>query len=140
MKPPIVPRTTWGYRGVEQVRPGRFRATIGNHAWRSRYFSTTREAAEAYDREARRRYGKHGYFNFPKANERRVQPMDETVCHEGHARAAHVLSAGRPCRVLPPMQSPGANALRGSQEGADVTDAPAGYASSPSNFPPSGGS
>ena len=47
--------STWsksGYHGVDEPRPGRFRAVIGKHVWRSRYFSTAREAALAYDKEA----------------------------------------------------------------------------------------
>jgi len=36
----------WGFRGVEQVR-SRFRAVVGNKAWRSPYYATAREAAEA---------------------------------------------------------------------------------------------
>src|SRR5262249_31308612 len=79
----------WGYRGVEQVKPGRFRATLGNHAWRSGYFDTAREAAKAYDKEARRRYGKLGYFNFPRKGERRVKRADAAVGGHGHSRELH---------------------------------------------------
>jgi hypothetical protein len=81
--------TTWsrsGFRGVEQFR-GRFRAAIGDHAWRSAYFDTAREAAEAYDREARKRCGRLGFYNFPRPGERRVELIDEDVCSRGHERA-----------------------------------------------------
>ena len=63
-------RNKLGFRGVEQVRPGRFRAVVGkrkggNDVWRSPYFPTAREAAQAYDKDARRRYGELAYLNFP---------------------------------------------------------------------------
>jgi hypothetical protein len=80
----------WGFRGVEEVKPGRYRAKLGgDHIWRSRYFSTAREAAEAYDKQARRRYGKLGFYNFPRPGERRVRPADPDVCCHGHERALH---------------------------------------------------
>jgi hypothetical protein len=94
----------WGYRGVEQVR-GKFRAVLGNKAWRSAYFATAVEAAEAYDREARRRYGARAFFNFPHpgSSERRVEPMDDDVCRQGHERKLHTYYRpnGRPayCRA-----------------------------------------
>jgi hypothetical protein len=81
-------RNRWGYRGVEQVR-GKFRASLGDHAWRSPYFSTAREAAEAYDREARRRYGELAYLNFPRPGEQQVEPADEDFCRHGHERRLH---------------------------------------------------
>lgn len=93
--PPIVPlraealSVTWnrtGFRGVDQPQPGRFRAVIGNHAWRSPHFATAREAAMAYDKEARRRYGKLAGLNFPRRGERRVVRMDDDVCLRGHPR------------------------------------------------------
>ena len=79
----------WGYRGVEQIRPGRFRAVLGNKVWRSPYFSTVKQAARAYDKEARRRYGTRGFYNFPRPGERQVEPADEDFCHNGHERALH---------------------------------------------------
>jgi hypothetical protein len=77
----------WGFRGVEQVKPGRFRAVVGNHAnaWRSPYFATPHEAAAAYDREARRRYASP-YLNFPAAGEQRCEPGADDVCSQGHSR------------------------------------------------------
>jgi hypothetical protein len=99
-------RNKWGYRGVEQVRPGRFRAVVGkrrgsNDAWRSKYFSTPAEAAQAYDTEARRRYGDLAYLNFPRPGERQVEPADENFCRHGHERRLHTHYGpdGRPaCR------------------------------------------
>jgi hypothetical protein len=91
----------WGYRGVEEIR-GRFRAAIGDHAWRSRYFDTAREAAEAYDAEARQRYGKLAYLNFPRRGERQIKRADEDFCRHGHARELHTYYRpdGRPqCRL-----------------------------------------
>ena len=76
----------WGYRGIERIR-GRFRAVVGNKVWRSKYFDTAREAARAYDREARRRYGKLACLNFSRRGERRVVMMDDDVCLRGHSRA-----------------------------------------------------
>jgi hypothetical protein len=91
----------WGYRVIERIRD-RYRATIGAHAWRSPHFDTAIEAAEAYDREARRRYGEIAYLNFPRPGERRVELMDEDVCRQGHDRALHTYYRpdGRPgyCR------------------------------------------
>jgi hypothetical protein len=81
-------RTT--YRGVDEVKPGRFRATIGgDHPWRSQYFDTPREAARAYDRMARKIRGKLGFYNFPRPGERRVRPADPDRCCHGHSRAQH---------------------------------------------------
>jgi hypothetical protein len=84
--------TTWnksGFRGIEEIRPGRYRATAGDHSWRSPYFDTAAEAAAAYDREARRRYGRFAYLNFPRRGERKVEPADEDFCRHGHERALH---------------------------------------------------
>jgi len=84
--------TTWnrlGFRGVEEIRPGRYRATLGDHAWRSQYFSTAVEAAKAYDRKARKVYGKRAYLNFPKRGERQVRRADKDVCRQGHSRELH---------------------------------------------------
>jgi len=82
-------RNSTGYRGVDQARPGRFRAVIkgSKGVWRSRYFTTAAAAARAYDREARRRYGKLAYLNFPRSGEQRVVRMDDDVCLRGHERA-----------------------------------------------------
>jgi len=79
----------WGFRGVEQVR-NKFRAVLGKGGptvWRSPYFDSVAEAARAYDREARRRYGKLAYLNFPRSGEQRVVRMDDDVCLRGHDRA-----------------------------------------------------
>jgi len=78
----------WGFRGIEKVRD-KFRAVLGNKVWRSQYFDTVGEAAAAYDREARRRYGELAYLNFPKRGERKVEPIDEDYCAHGHSRALH---------------------------------------------------
>lgn len=105
-RPPIVPlraealSITWnrtGYRGVDEGRPGRFRAVVGGGKWRSRYFDTATAAARAYDREARRRYGKLAAFNFPRRGERKVVLMDTDVCLRGHDRArfTHFTPDGR---------------------------------------------
>jgi hypothetical protein len=85
-------RNKWGYRGVERVR-NKFRATLGNHAWRSQYFDTVREAAEAYDRAARKVYGELAYLNFPRRGEQQVEPIDEDFCAHGHARSLHTYYA-----------------------------------------------
>jgi hypothetical protein len=82
----------WGYRGIEEVRPGRFRAKLGggDHILRSKYFDTPREAAKAYDRMARKIYGARGFYNFPKQpGERKVKPIDEDFCRLGHARKSN---------------------------------------------------
>jgi hypothetical protein len=78
----------WGYRGVEEFR-GRFRASAGDHSWRSRYYASPVAAAKAYDAAARRRYGKLGFYNFPRPGERQVEPIDEDYCAYGHERALH---------------------------------------------------
>ena len=71
------------------IRPGRFRATLGDHSWRSPYYDSPVAAALAYDAEARRRYGEFACLNFPGPGERRVEPADEKYCREGHPRALH---------------------------------------------------
>jgi hypothetical protein len=92
----------WGYRGVERIR-GKFRAVLGDKVWRSQYFDTSREAAAAYDTEARRRYGELACLNFPRPGERRVVVMDDDVCLRGHDRArfTYFKPDGRPgyCRA-----------------------------------------
>src|SRR5262245_4608225 len=110
--------TTWnklGYRGIERVRD-RFRATIGDHSWRSPYFDTAREAAEAYDHEARRRYGELACLNFPRPGERQVEPADEDVCSQGHPRAlfTYYRPNGRPgyCRACNRLAQQRAKARR----------------------------
>jgi hypothetical protein len=89
-------------RADRDVRPGRFRATLGDHAWRSAYFSTAAAAAAAYDKQARKTYGELAFLNFPRRGERKVEPMDEDVCRQGHPRALFTYFApdGRPgyCR------------------------------------------
>jgi hypothetical protein len=81
-----------GFRGVEQIR-GRFRAALGDHAWRSQHFDTAREAAKAYDAMARKVYGARGFYNFPRRGERKVTPIDEDFCHHGHERRLHTYYA-----------------------------------------------
>lgn len=96
--------TTWnrtGFRGVEQVRD-KYRAALGNHDWRSRYFSTAAAAARAYDAMARKVYGARGFYNFPRTGEQQVTPADPDRCRHGHPRALFTYFApdGRPgyCR------------------------------------------
>src|SRR5262245_59709449 len=84
--------TTWnktGFRGVERVRD-KFRATLGDHSWRSPYYDSAVEAARAYDRKARQIYGRgFGYFNFPRKGESKVEPADPDRCRRGHDRSRH---------------------------------------------------
>ena len=79
-------RNRFGFRGVSEPKPGRFRAKVGNdqHAERSRYFSNPVEAAKAYDKMARKRYGKRAYLNFPDDGERHVQAATDGFCKRGH--------------------------------------------------------
>jgi hypothetical protein len=99
-------RNKWGYRGVEQVRD-KFRAVVGKRkggtdAWRSQYFDTPREAAMAYDVEARRRYSALAYLNFPRPGEQQVEPADDDFCRHGHERRLHTYYGrdGKPaCRL-----------------------------------------
>jgi hypothetical protein len=55
------------YRGVKPVRKGKFAARIGGEGF-GRWlgtFDTAGEAALAYDRQARKKYGKIAICNFP---------------------------------------------------------------------------
>jgi hypothetical protein len=86
-----------GFRGIEQVKPGRYRAKLGggDHPWRSKYFDTPREAARAYDRQARKVYGARGFYNFPRpgSGEKRVRPADPDQCCRGHERESNTYFA-----------------------------------------------
>ena len=90
-------RNKFGYRGVSEDRPGRFRASLGSaksgNLWRSKYYWSSFEAAVAYDKEARRRYGDHAYLNFPSPYEYKVQEASEGVCKNGHERSKHTYVA-----------------------------------------------
>src|SRR5262249_26131741 len=99
-----LPGTTWnstGFRGVEKVRD-RYRATIGDHAWRSAYYSSPAAAAKAYDRETRRRHGRHGFYNFPRVGEKKIRPADPDLCCRGPERAVYMRYRrdGRPAFCL----------------------------------------
>jgi hypothetical protein len=101
----------WKFRGVEKVRD-QFRATLGNHAWRSPYFDTAAEAAAAYDTMARKVYGERAFLNFAGPNEQQVMPADDVTCHHGHSRALHTYFRpnGKPgycrlCNKLAQMRS-----------------------------------
>jgi len=107
----------WGFRGVERIR-NRFRAVLGNKVWRSSYFETPREAAEAYDAEARRRYGECACLNCPRPGERGVKPMDADVCLRGHDRARFTyFHNGRPsyCRLCNKLAQQRAAARRAAR-------------------------
>src|SRR5262245_48892092 len=85
-------RVTWsssGYRGVSEVSPGsgRFRAVVGKGSkrpWRSKIYPSAELAGKAYDRRARKTYGRLACLNFPRSGERGVTPMDADFCLRGH--------------------------------------------------------
>jgi hypothetical protein len=57
-----------GYRGVERMPGGRYRAVIriGSVRIRSKHYDTAEEAARFYDREATRLHGEFAMLNFPE--------------------------------------------------------------------------
>src|SRR5262245_317766 len=83
-----VHRNRLGHRGIEEPRPGRFRAVLGGkRKWRSEYVNSPLAAARLYDAAARRRYGPSAYLNFAHRGENQVVAAEEDVCLRGHSRS-----------------------------------------------------
>jgi hypothetical protein len=83
-----VHRNKHGFRGVEMIRPGRFRAVLGGkRKLRSKYVNTPLAAARLYDAAARRRYRSNAYLNFARRGENQVVAAEENVCLRGHSRS-----------------------------------------------------
>jgi hypothetical protein len=57
-----------GYKGIERIRSGRFRARIGISGRNLHLgcFDTAEEAAKAYDEAARQHFGEFAHSNFPE--------------------------------------------------------------------------
>lgn len=98
-------RNRLGFRDVTEPKPGHFRARIGRepHIECSQYFSSPVETARAYDKMARKRYGKRAYLNFPDDGERHVQAAADGFCKRGHPinkTNSYVTPTGRRnCRI-----------------------------------------
>lgn len=78
-------RNKTGYRGVRRQRQGTFQASIQDDGLGT--FATAEEAARAFDREAKNRYGEFAVLNFPD----RIVTQDPDTLHA----AAPALGARR---------------------------------------------
>jgi hypothetical protein len=85
-----VTTSRFGFRGIVEHN-GKFRARIHRGSGQSRaqslgYFETAEQAALAYDRAARKEYGRLAALNFPLDGERRVvpSPVSDVLCSHGH--------------------------------------------------------